>query len=232
MAAHPNKIIPAVGCRAEHEIGFARQSLVRIVHDFRCYAGTVGTDKHNAARSPLERVAERPFHPFTDIAVALNPIFDIGAEPFAHKQLVTAFISNFDRHGTVLDKPSHTVNDMFGHPALQVSGALRAEGVGCTTRGKNPPPDWHIYSYMFAITTKSGTTKEGCPFACPTYRAKGGNVNYARGDCPVADDLFDRVLTVSLNQWFSAKDCRNIAGALNKVLSAYCTPDPGATKWL
>ena len=63
-------------------------------------------------------------------------------------------------------------------------------------------------------------------------RDRGGNISYARGDCPVADDLYDRVVSIALNQWYTARDCRNIAKGINKVLSAFCTPDPNATAWL
>ena len=47
----------------------------------------------------------------------------------------------------------------------------------------------------------------------------------------MADDLFDRMVTISLNQWYTPADCRNTADALNKVFSAYCTEDPEATPW-
>jgi dTDP-4-amino-4,6-dideoxygalactose transaminase len=85
---------------------------------------------------------------------------------------------------------------------------------------------------MFPITLKQGATEEGCPFECPLYREQGGNVDYARGDCPVADDLFNRVISISLNQWYTDEDCRNVARGINKVLSALCTEDGEATKWL
>ena len=110
--------------------------------------------------------------------------------------------------------------------------ALKAEGIGAGMRGKDAPPDWHVYSHMFPITLKAGATEEGCPFTCPIYRERGGDVAYARGDCPVADDLFDRNISIGLNQWYTAGDCRNIASGINKVLSATCTEDPGATPWV
>ena len=109
--------------------------------------------------------------------------------------------------------------------------ALNAEGVGCGIRGENGPPDWHIYSYMFPVTLQGSSTDAGCPFQCPLYLENGGRVDYQRGDCPVADDLYDRMISVGLNQWYTAADCRNIAKAINKVLSAYCTEDPKARKW-
>ncbi len=109
--------------------------------------------------------------------------------------------------------------------------ALKAEGISCGTRGPNGPPDWHIYCYMFPMTLKGGATKDHCSFGCPTYRRRGGAVDYSRGTCPVADDLFDRMISVNLNQWLSPGDCDSIARGINKVLSAYCTEDPSARPW-
>jgi len=114
----------------------------------------------------------------------------------------------------------------------KITRALRAEGVACSFRGPNASPDWHVYSTMFPITMKTGPTEINCPWQCPVYKAAGGNVDYARGDCPVADDLFDRVITVPLNQWYTAADCRHVADGINKVLSAYCTADENAAPWL
>lgn len=114
----------------------------------------------------------------------------------------------------------------------KIAKALQAEGIGCGTRGKSTAPDWHIYSYMFPLTLKNGPTDANCPYECPLYLESGGRASYAKGDCPTADGLFDRVVNVMLNQWFSATDCRNIANGINKVLSAYCTEDAKATKWI
>jgi len=47
----------------------------------------------------------------------------------------------------------------------------------------------------------------------------------------VADDLYDRCVSVYLDQWCSPADCDNIAQGINKVLEAYCTPDPASAKW-
>ena len=116
--------------------------------------------------------------------------------------------------------------------AEQIATALKAEGVPCSTRGRNGRPDWHIYSHMYPVTLRRGPTGDNCPFECPLYLQRGGAVSYARGDCPVADDLYDRVVSVHLNQWLAAADCRNIAEALNKVFSAYGTEDPAAEPWL
>ncbi len=113
-----------------------------------------------------------------------------------------------------------------------IAKALQAEGIRCSFRGPNARPDWHVYNGMFAIMQKTGATAENCPWECPLYHAQGGHAEYARGDCPVADDLFDRVISVWLDQWLSEQDCRNIAQGIDKVLSAYCTADPNGARWL
>jgi len=114
----------------------------------------------------------------------------------------------------------------------KIVAALNAEGLRCGMRGNDAPPDWHVYSDMWPIVLKSGATEDGCPYECPIYRKRGGDVEYAKGDCPVADDLFKRNITIELDQWCTAEDCGNIAAGINKVLSAFCTRDPGATTWL
>jgi hypothetical protein len=48
----------------------------------------------------------------------------------------------------------------------------------------------------------------------------------------VADDLFDRMISVSLNQWYTPQDCQHIAQGIDKVLAAYCTQDVQAARWL
>ena len=115
--------------------------------------------------------------------------------------------------------------------AEKIAKALNAEGIKCSARGRNAPPDWHHYSFMFPVTLKGAPTDVACPFDCSHYLARGGFASYARGDCPVADDLFDRTVTVNLNQWLTARDCHNVADGINKVLSAYCTQDRDATPW-
>ncbi|MCD6415863.1 MAG: DegT/DnrJ/EryC1/StrS family aminotransferase [Planctomycetes bacterium] len=110
--------------------------------------------------------------------------------------------------------------------------ALKAEGVGCAMRGEDASPDWHQYSFMFPITLLNGPTDVNCPYECPIYREAGGDVHYSRGDCPVADDLFDRVVTVFLNQWYTPEDRTAIATGINKVLDAYCTEDANGRPWI
>ena len=122
----------------------------------------------------------------------------------------------------------------------KIAAALNAEGVGvgefiwpseCSIRGPEAPPDWHCYAHMFPVLLKADATGPGCSFNCPIYRQRGGSVEYRRGDCPVADDLFDRNIMIWLDPCYTDPDCRDIAAGINKVLSAYCTEDPTAEKW-
>jgi 8-amino-3,8-dideoxy-alpha-D-manno-octulosonate transaminase len=113
----------------------------------------------------------------------------------------------------------------------RIVAALRAEGIDCGTRGADAAPDWHIYSGMFPIVDQITPTDVDCPFGCPIYTGRGGEACYDRGDCPVADDLFDRMVSVPVDQWWNKEDCDRVAYGINKVLSAYCTPDDEVKDW-
>ena len=123
----------------------------------------------------------------------------------------------------------------------RIAAALNAEGIGigrfiwpaeCDIRGADAPPDWHVYRDMFAVMQQSDHAGSGCPFSCPTYDEKGGRVEYNQGDCPVADDLFDRNIQIWFDPGYDEEDCRNIADGINKVLSAYCTEDENGHNWI
>jgi dTDP-4-amino-4,6-dideoxygalactose transaminase len=112
----------------------------------------------------------------------------------------------------------------------RIVAALRAEGVGCGMRGRSTAPDWHVYHNMYPLLGHA--TDKACSDACPRYKVQTGPKTFRRGACPNADDLYDRCITIGLNQWFTATDCRNVARGVNKVLSAYCTRDSEATPWV
>ncbi|MBN2307360.1 MAG: DegT/DnrJ/EryC1/StrS family aminotransferase [Candidatus Hydrogenedentes bacterium] len=109
---------------------------------------------------------------------------------------------------------------------------LQAQQVSCGMRGRHAAPDWHIYHHMFPVTLQPEAGGPGCAFHCPRYKERGGAITYSRGDCPVADDLYDRMISIGLNQWFTAADCRELAARINRVLAAECTEDPKATPWV
>jgi len=92
----------------------------------------------------------------------------------------------------------------------KIVAGLQAQQIAATMRGRHGHPDWHIYHYMYPVTLKYG---------------------YARGLCPVADDLYDRVISIPLNQWYTARDCAEIAARINRTLASHCTPDESAPAW-
>jgi dTDP-4-amino-4,6-dideoxygalactose transaminase len=94
------------------------------------------------------------------------------------------------------------VTDVLGE---KVSAALRAEGVPASYRGSTAPPDNHVFGGFFPLFEKF-------PDQCKPEL------------CPVASDLFNRSISINLDQWWSPEDADNVAAAINKVLAAYCTP--------
>jgi dTDP-4-amino-4,6-dideoxygalactose transaminase len=99
--------------------------------------------------------------------------------------------------------------------ALKLGEALKAEGVPAGTRGPGTARDWHIYSYWEHLMEQKTATPEGCPFTCPYH--DGPLPEYSPDMCPTTLDLMSRVVFVRVNQWWTAKDCRNVAAAINKV---------------
>lgn len=92
----------------------------------------------------------------------------------------------------------------------RIVAALRDRQIQASMRGKKGGHDWHCYSYMYPLS---------------------GQCAIRRGDCPVADDLFDRVVNIPLNQWYTPADCRTLAGRINDALSTCCTEDPDGRAW-
>lgn len=109
--------------------------------------------------------------------------------------------------------------------------ALKAQNIGAGMRGSGARPDWHIYHDMYPLTTRTGATPRSCSLNCETYRREAGERRYARGDCPVADDLYDRVITIGLNQWYTEADCRNVGQAIDRALALHCTRDLDGAPW-
>ena len=116
--------------------------------------------------------------------------------------------------------------------SARICRALAAEGISAATRGRKHKPDGHMWAGMYPIILRTGHIKGGSVFEDPRYIARGGRSEYKPDDCPVARDLFGREVEIWLDQWYSPKDCDRIAHGINKVLSAYATPDPSAARWL
>lgn len=87
--------------------------------------------------------------------------------------------------------------------AARLVPALRAEGLGVGYRGAGAGPDWHVYHHMYPLF--------------------GEHADRCRPElCPVAVDLYDRALSLSLDQWWNEADCDAVAAGINKVMAALC----------
>lgn len=93
-------------------------------------------------------------------------------------------------------------DDALGRKIVE---ALHAEGIGGRYRGSDAGPDWHVCRYHYPILG----VESAHSFA---------------ESCPVATDLYDRCIGLALDRWWTDEDCDAVAGGINKVLAAYCTP--------
>ncbi len=103
--------------------------------------------------------------------------------------------------------------------AGKLADALKAEGVQAGARGTRGSRDWHIYSYWEQILEQKTSTPEGCPYTCPYY--PGPLPAYSPDMCARSAELFDCAVFISVNQWWTESDCRNVAAAINKVCQVY-----------
>lgn len=111
-----------------------------------------------------------------------------------------------------------------------VVAALRAEGIVCGTRGENPSSDWHYYQHMDMILQKLPATSDRCPWDCPKAD-EAMAVEYSPDMCPRTVDLTDRHVNVHVDQWWTERDCEQVAAALTKVFDTLYTRD-GSNNWL
>lgn len=115
--------------------------------------------------------------------------------------------------------------------AERVAAALRAEGVGCGTRGRSDGRDWHIYKYMSPIMDKLPATSDGYPWI-DQKTGKEFPVEYSPDMCHRTLDLISRRVSVGINQWWTENDCQQVTAAMTKVFDALYTRDPKGEKWL
>ena len=135
----------------------------------------------------------------------------------------------------------HDINGEMGHgigffpetaaESEKVAAALGAEGVGCGTRGQNPGRDWHVYDSVDQILQKMSATSDGCPWHCSKTEEKP-SVEYSPDMCPRTLDLTGRHVRVGVNQWWTERDCKQVAAAMTKVFDAFYTRDPNYENWL
>lgn len=113
--------------------------------------------------------------------------------------------------------------------AEKLAAALAAEGVGASTRGCKSARDWHLYAFWEHILERKSATPAGCPWSCEKNAGLGQD--YSPDMCPRTLDILSRAVFIGINQWWTERDCDQIAGAINKVLEAYYEPLDGEIGW-
>jgi 8-amino-3,8-dideoxy-alpha-D-manno-octulosonate transaminase len=101
------------------------------------------------------------------------------------------------------------------------SAALNAEGVGASSLHDKSVPDWHVYSHWDMILKKWTATPEGCPYSCPHYLEKGGNIEYSPEMNPNTLEYLSRSIHIDIPAQLTAQDCDMISESIIKVANAY-----------
>ena len=57
---------------------------------------------------------------------------------------------------------------------------------------------WHVYNNMEHIIAQNVVAGTGCPFTCPHYRNKGGDMKYSKGMLPKTDSILSRAINISI----------------------------------
>lgn len=144
----------------------------------------------------------------------------------AYKQIKPQVIHDPDgEHASTLGFFAETAAD-----AERTVSALKAEGVGCSTRGQSNGRDWHIYKYMSAVMDKLSAATDGYPWIDPKTEMQVP-VEYSPDMCPKTLELLSRFVIVGINQWWTENDCKNVAAAMIKVFDAYYARDPQMNTW-
>ena len=138
-------------------------------------------------------------------------------------------LSGLGKFAKTKPRPSNDIEGDLGYHLIliaeskeaagKIAEALQAEGVAAGARGTRGSRDWHIYSYWEQILEQKTATPEGCPFTCGFYQ--GPLPAYSPDMCPRSADLFDRAVHVSVSQFWTERDCQQVAAAINKVCGAY-----------
>ena len=108
--------------------------------------------------------------------------------------------------------------EVLGTDMLNFALALAAEGVYNTNYLSTTR--WMIPQHLEPLfVNKNGYGGTKCPFECPWYE---GHVEYARGQCPVAEKACEEVFWLaSMHPLLEKGDLDDIAAAVKKVVLAF-----------
>lgn len=104
--------------------------------------------------------------------------------------------------------------------ATKVNHALRAEGITTHPQGITNVrmSDWglHLYYNIVSLVTKQSIDNAGFPWSL--VENASSEKRYEKGTCPVADDLFERSIIMSIPSCLTAADENDIIHAFTKVM--------------
>ena len=108
--------------------------------------------------------------------------------------------------------------------AQKVNEALRAEGIVTYPQGFSNirMTDWglHLYYNIVSLVSRRGIDPRAFPWSLAENASS--ELRYEKGTCPVADDLFERSIIMSVPSCLSSKDEDDIIHAFKKVVHRYC----------
>ncbi len=69
------------------------------------------------------------------------------------------------------------------------------DSLGC---GVVADSGWHVYNNMEHVLDRKTVDSINCPFSCPYYKEKGGQMEYSRGILPKTDSILNRAINISI----------------------------------
>jgi dTDP-4-amino-4,6-dideoxygalactose transaminase len=108
--------------------------------------------------------------------------------------------------------------------AKHVNEALRAEGITTYPQGLSNirMTDWGLHLYYNIVSLVNRRSVDGWGFPWKLAENAGSDIRYEKGACPLADDLFERSIIMSIPSCLSSKDEDDIVHAFQKVVPCYC----------
>jgi 8-amino-3,8-dideoxy-alpha-D-manno-octulosonate transaminase len=108
-----------------------------------------------------------------------------------------------------------------GEEAKRINQELRAEGIATSPQGVNNVvmTDWglHIYSNIVSLVNKTSIDGKGFPWSLSENR--DSKTQYAKGNCPVADLLFETSILFAIPSCLAEADEDDIIHAFRKVFA-------------
>jgi len=96
------------------------------------------------------------------------------------------------------------------YTADEFCAAIRAEGIGASAHYIGKP----IFLCHEALAQKRIFGNSQFPFDHPNARP---GIEYKEGDCPICEDVLDRMVILSMSEFYAEADVRDMAAAVNKV---------------